>query len=259
MRQDVDFSKRQKSGGIFFQVGLIAVMVIVLFALEFRFKKESQNYKEDGVVVIGSEEPFNINPINIIRTESNESKVVAKVELPRPADPVELEVKKNEEEIEEPSAEIDSESSEETPIKTAAIANTNTSISSSSSEANTNGYNVAMVEVLPSFPACKGLPRNQQMQCFEEQLRKAVSKNLTYPEDDYASSRQGRSYVEFTIDENGEFSDVKIVETNAATATKEMNKAAEKAVKKLKKINPAKQGNTPVKVKYTLPISFRIQ
>jgi hypothetical protein len=43
MRQDVDFGKKQKSGAIFFQVGLIAVMVIVLFALEFRFQKESQN------------------------------------------------------------------------------------------------------------------------------------------------------------------------------------------------------------------------
>lgn len=258
MRQDVDFGKKQKSGAIFFQVGLIAVMVIVLFALEFRFQKESQKHQEEPIV-IGSEEPFNINPINIIRVNQSQTKEVAVVKMPRPDNLVKVEVKKNDVKVE---TEPEKDNSEEMVNNTndsnnsKVEANTTQSVSGSG---NSSGHTFLTVEELPSFPACKGLPRNQQMQCFEEQLRKAVSKNLSYPEDDYESGRQGRAYVEFTINEEGEFSDVKIIESKGAMATKEMNKAAERAVKKLKKINPAKQGDTPVKVKYTLPVTFRIQ
>jgi TonB family protein len=179
--------------------------------------------------------------------------------MPRPDNLVKVEVKKNDVKVE---TEPEKDNSEEMVNNTndsnnsKVEANTTQSVSGSG---NSSGHTFLTVEELPSFPACKGLPRNQQMQCFEEQLRKAVSKNLSYPEDDYESGRQGRAYVEFTINEEGEFSDVKIIESKGAMATKEMNKAAERAVKKLKKINPAKQGNTPVKVKYTLPVTFRIQ
>ncbi len=258
MRQNVDFGKKQKPGMIFFQIGLIAVMVVVLFALEFRFEKITREYKP-GSVTITDEQPFSFDPSNIIKEERRAEKVVAKV-MPRPVDFHEVEVKKDEVEIEEPKEENSKEDVGETVESTAESGENKTE-----SQNNTigkevpqkTGLTVLTVEELPAFPACKGLPRNEQMQCFEEQLRKAVSKNLTYPEEDYKEGRQGVALVEFTINEEGEFSNIKILDNKRATP--DMMKAAEKAIKKLRKINPAKQGNTPVKVKYTLPIAFKIK
>ena len=38
-----------------------------------------------------------------------------------------------------------------------------------------------------------------------------------------------------------------------------MQKAAEAAVRKVSKLTPAKQGGKPVRIKYTIPVAFRIQ
>lgn len=43
MKTNVDFPKRAKNSFIYFQVGLIATMLVVLFILEFSF--ENKNYK----------------------------------------------------------------------------------------------------------------------------------------------------------------------------------------------------------------------
>ena len=54
----------------------------------------------------------------------------------------------------------------------------------------------------------------------------------------------------------------KIIEVKAVdnkSATKEMQKAAELAVRKVAKLIPAKQGGKPVRIKYSIPVTFRIQ
>jgi len=43
MKANVDFPKRSKNSFIYFQVGLIATMLVVLFILEFNF--EDKKYK----------------------------------------------------------------------------------------------------------------------------------------------------------------------------------------------------------------------
>lgn len=112
------------------------------------------------------------------------------------------------------------------------------------------------VEELPMFPACKGLKREEQMKCFEEQMSKAVAKNADYPAVDYESGKQGRALISFIIDENGKIVDVKAVDNKSATP--EMKIAAEKAVRKVSKLTPAKQGGKPVRIKCVIPVSFRL-
>ena len=48
MKTNVDFPKRAKNSFIYFQVGLIATMLVVLFILEFNFenKKYKAKYKD---------------------------------------------------------------------------------------------------------------------------------------------------------------------------------------------------------------------
>ncbi|MBD3723212.1 MAG: energy transducer TonB [Flavobacteriaceae bacterium] len=115
---------------------------------------------------------------------------------------------------------------------------------------------VFSVEQLPMFPECKGLSRAEQKECFETQLSKRVIKNVVYPGDDLENGKQGTALVEFIIDEKGEIINVKALDNKRATL--EMQLAAIKAIKKLPKLIPAKQGQKAVKVKYTLPVSFRL-
>lgn len=112
------------------------------------------------------------------------------------------------------------------------------------------------VEELPMFPACKGLSRAEQLKCFEEQMRKKVAQNLVYPDSDYQNGKQGRTFISFVIDEKGKIVEVKA--ENNKNATPEMQKAAENAVRRVSKLTPAKQGGEPVRVKYTIPVTFRI-
>lgn len=107
------------------------------------------------------------------------------------------------------------------------------------------------------FPACKGLDRDEQMKCFEAQMAKTVAKNTVYPEGDLEVGKQGRALVSFIIDETGKIVDVKAI--NNEFGTSEMRKAAELAVRKVQKLTPAKQGGKPVRIKYIIPVSFRIQ
>jgi protein TonB len=107
------------------------------------------------------------------------------------------------------------------------------------------------------FPACKGLPRDEQMKCFEEQMAKAVAKNAVYPDKDLEKGKQGVALISFIIDENGKIIDVKAIDNKRATP--EMQKAAEKAVQKVSKLTPAKQGGNPVRIKYSIPVSFKIK
>ena len=44
MKANVDFPKRVKNSFIYFQVGLIATMLVVLFILEFNFKDVSKPF-----------------------------------------------------------------------------------------------------------------------------------------------------------------------------------------------------------------------
>ena len=76
-------------------------------------------------------------------------------------------------------------------------------------------------------------------------------------EDDLEEGKQGVAQVEFIIDENGAITNV--VALNNKRATSDMQKAAEKAVKRIPKLIPAKQGDKPVRIKYSIPVVFKIR
>lgn len=73
----------------------------------------------------------------------------------------------------------------------------------------------------------------------------------------YENGKQGIAVISFVINEKGKIVDVKALDNKRATP--EMQKAAERAVKQVSKLIPAKQGGIPVSVKYTIPVSFKIQ
>ena len=248
MKPNVDFPKKAKNSFIFFQIGLIATMLVVLFVLEFNFELKSKKaVVPETITTIDISVPTNfkiipkMNPIaenkpNAQPKFTNQFKETTK-EVPKdkvkPVDNTPKDVDTN----------APKESVNENPIK---------EVPSTKPETPT----VLNVEELPMFPACRGLSRNEQLKCFEEQMSKAVAKNAEYPEIDRENGKQGRALISFIIDENGKIIDVKALDNK--TATPEMKLAAEKAVRKVSKLTPAKQGGKPVRIKYVIPVSFRL-
>lgn len=250
MKANVDFPKRAKNSFIYFQVGLIATMLVVLFILEFNFKDVSRTVGSIPSTVPISEPTFVYNPAPVTKPQSATKPVVVKV-------PKVAHVFKSTKE--EPKKEED-----KAPIATQdnPIDNPKTDVTPTDNPKDNGGGKVEpptvfSVEQLPMFEACKGLSRAEQKACFDEQLARAIVKHLIYPEDDLEDGKQGVAQVEFVIDEKGVITNVRALDNKRATI--EMQKAAEKAVKRIPKLIPAKQGNNAVRIKYSVPVVFKIR
>lgn len=252
MKRDANLKSKSRNSFIYFQLGLIGIMLLVLFILEIQFKVSS-----NAIPVISINETFEVsNAQNYQIIEHKLQTVKAeKVDPVKkiPNDINELLVKKDEvvENKELASQDVPPSDKEDTENIEANNVNEGKNTITKSSPTIFN------VEQLPMFPECVGLAREKQKVCFDEQLMKAIIRNLRYPEADLDKGKQGTALVEFVIDENGSIRDVKALDNKRATIN--MQKEAEKAVKKLPKLIPAKMGNENVRIKYSIPISFKIR
>ena len=250
MRTNENFQRKTKNSVIYFQVGLIAVLVLVLSFLEFKFLSFSKDTVFKAEPIWTEEAAFVYNP-EVIKSNPIETKVVKPV-VKLPKEFVDFKIEDNDEVIkkEDLTSENPSDVKSDVEVKTDVTNNNNNTTST------VDKPTIFSVEQLPMFKACKGLKRSEQKTCFDEQLAKAISKNLVYPNKDLENKRQGTAVVEFVIDEKGNITNVKALDNNRATPA--MQVAAEKAVSKLPKLEPAKQGDVAVKIKYVIPISFKV-
>lgn len=252
MKANVDFPKRTKNSFIYFQVGLIATMVVVLFVLEFNFQNKKRVVTDNSKIEITSEPTFVYNPAPVAKPLESRKPIVVKVpKVVNAFKSTKQEVKKED---------------NTTPIATQDNQGENNTTSASTSTDDPKGtvteeepkeFTPFSVDNLPMFDACKGLSRAAQKECFDEQMAKAITKHLIYPESDLENGRQGVALVEFVIDEKGMITNVKALDNNRATAA--MQKAAEKAVKRVPRLIPAMHGKTPVRIKYSIPVGFRMK
>ncbi len=99
-----------------------------------------------------------------------------------------------------------------------------------------------VVEEMPSFPG--GI----------EALKAFVASSLKYPTIALENGIQGQVHVRFVVAENGSVTDAKIEGSVAPSLDKE----ALRIVNSMPKWKPGKQRGMPVKVSYTIPISFKL-
>ncbi|NCP84893.1 MAG: energy transducer TonB [Bacteroidetes bacterium] len=82
---------------------------------------------------------------------------------------------------------------------------------------------------------------------------KALYKYIVYPEIARKAGIEGRVILEFVVDERGKVSNVKVLRSVGGG----LDEAAISAVKKVK-FTPGMQRGRPVKVRYTLPVTFKL-
>ena len=100
-----------------------------------------------------------------------------------------------------------------------------------------------IIEPMPSFPG--GMAA----------LMKYLSENVKYPEQAEKESIQGRVVCKFDVGEDGSISDI----TVAKSVDPLLDAEAVRVIELMPKWIPGKQNGKPSKMKYTLPITFRLE
>ena len=102
---------------------------------------------------------------------------------------------------------------------------------------------VQTAEVMPSFPG--GV----------KALMGYLSRHVAYPPDALRSRTQGLVLVGFVVNGDGSIADVQVLQGAAPSLDRE----AVRVVSSMPKWKPGTDGGRAVRVRYTLPVQFRLQ
>ena len=100
-----------------------------------------------------------------------------------------------------------------------------------------------VVEQMPSFPGGNSA------------LMEYLQQNVKYPVVAQENGVQGRVVVSFVVEKDGSITDVKVVRS----VDPSLDKEAARVVKSMPRWIPGKQNGSAVRVKYNVPVSFRLQ
>ena len=100
-----------------------------------------------------------------------------------------------------------------------------------------------VVEEMPSFPGGNGA------------LMQFLQSNVRYPVVAQENGVQGRVQIGFVVERDGSITDVRVVRS----VDPSLDKEAMRVVKMMPRWNPGKQNGQTVRVKYTVPVLFRLQ
>jgi protein TonB len=209
---------------IFFQVGLVLVLGLTLFAFEWKtydIKIVDQNSRKATEVM---EEI-------VLQTQQN---------TPPPPPPPQqqntvLEIVENDEVIEN-EVSIDAEADEKTVVEEYHAPTVTDEKEVEEAEIFT------VVEESPSFPG------------GDEARIKFLQGNITYPTMARESGIQGTVYVTFVVEKGGNVSDVKILRGIGGGCDEE----AIRVIRAMPKWNPGKQRGKSVRVQFNMPIKFTL-
>ena len=101
-----------------------------------------------------------------------------------------------------------------------------------------------IVESMPEFPG------------GQQALFRFLSENVKYPVIAQENGIQGRVICQFVVNKDGSIVDVEVVRSGGDPS---LDKEAVRVIKSMPKWKPGKQRGKPVRVKYTVPVNFKLQ
>ena len=101
-----------------------------------------------------------------------------------------------------------------------------------------------VVEKMPEFPG------------GQQALFKYLSENVKYPVIAQENGIQGRVICQFVVNRDGSIVDVEVVRSGGDPS---LDKEAVRVIKSMPKWKPGKQRGKAVRVKYTVPVNFKLQ
>ena len=101
-----------------------------------------------------------------------------------------------------------------------------------------------VVEKMPEFPG------------GQQALFKYLSENVKYPVIAQENGIQGRVICQFVVNKDGSIVEVEVVRSGGDSS---LDKEAVRVIKSMPKWKPGQQRGKPVRVKYTVPVNFKLQ
>ena len=99
-----------------------------------------------------------------------------------------------------------------------------------------------VVEVMPQYPG------------GQIAMMKYIMENIKYPKQAMKERIQGRVTVRFIVEKDGSISDVKPI----LSVHPLLNKEAVRVVESMPKWSPSKQNGKPVRVRFNVPVMFKL-
>jgi protein TonB len=223
--------------GLFFVASLAIVLFLTWRALEYKSYPVTATFEERIVI----EDP--------IKEDIPVTKVLPTTPPPPPAAPEVIEIVEDTREIEETLIES-TETSQEAVIEDVAIAVEEVEVAEEEEEIIVP---FAVIESVPIFPGCEGGSEVERRACFQKKIQEHVQTHFTYPEIAREMGIQGKVFIQFYIDSNGDVTGLK-----SRGPDRLLQAEAERIIASLPKMIPGNQRGKPVKVPYSIPIIFKI-
>jgi len=223
-----------KNSSLYFAIGLAFVLFISWQAIEWK------TYDKTG---------YGYQALDVDEDDDEEVPITEQIKTPPPPPPPPapevIEVVEDEEEVEETVIES-TETNQEEIVEVEDI----------EVEDDFDDVDVpfAVIEDVPIYPGCERVPKSERRNCFQDQINKHIRKNFRYPEIAQEMGIQGRVYVNFVISKDGSITNVRM-----RGPDKNLEKEAARIISKLPSMTPGKQRGRPVRVPFSIPITFRLQ
>jgi len=213
--------------GIFFQLGLIFAMAVILVAFEWK------SYDALDINTMGDQRAT--NEVEELATITQQN--TPPPPPPPPAPSMVLNIVENTAEIDDDIS-IDAEADENTQVE-----EYKAPVMKQVEEEEVEEQQIFMVvENAPAFPGGDGA------------RMKFLQDNIKYPQMARESGIQGTVYVTFVVERNGNVTDVKILRGIGGGCDEE----AVRVVQNMPKWEPGKQRGKPVRVQFNMPIKFTL-
>lgn len=227
-----------RNSGLYFVIGLNIVLLLTWRGLEMK----------------SYEQPEHISIVQNLTDDLQEEIPITKtLNLPPPPPPAAapdvIQVVEDEDEIKETIV-LSSESDQETEI--AEFIEVDDVATEDEIEEIYVPFSV--IEEVPIFPGCEGLNKVERAACFNEKMQEHIKENFRYPEIPLEMGIQGRVFVTFVINTNGD-----IVKIRKRGPDKNLENEAVRIIKLLPKMKPGRQRDRNVNVPYSIPVNFVIR
>lgn len=123
----------------------------------------------------------------------------------------------------------------------------------STSISKTEKVGFAIIDEVPVFPGCEGLSQKETRGCFQQKMLEHLKVNFRYPKKAVKKKISGRVSILFTISQNGTVENIKTRGPHPL-----LEKEAVRIISLLPKMIPGKQQGRPVKVPFSIPLTFSL-
>lgn len=224
-----------RNSSLYFVIGLASILLITWQAIEWKTYDKSL---------------YGYEALNVEDEDDEEVPITEQLKTPPPPPPPPpapevIEVVEDEEEVEETVIESTETDQEEiVEVEDVEIEEVEEDLD----------VPFAVIEDVPIYPGCERVKKSDRRACFQEKINKHIRKNFRYPEIAQEMGIQGRVYVSFIIDKDGSITGVRM-----RGPDKNLEKEAARIIGRLPKMTPGKQRGRPVRVPFSIPITFRLQ